>query len=188
MVERHVRDVEAVGSSPVTSTSVTLDPNPHWVQRYLFLLCTDAWFDMAQSSHAMTLDPNPHWVQRYLFLLLSYALRNCAVRTGRRLCSGSRFYSVTLDSISHWVQRYLFLLHSYALRNCAVRTGRRLCSGSKFLCVTLDPKSLWIQRYFYVCSRTRGLRMHIFAARRCMKYIKKDAKLHFYLSDRLVSI
>lgn len=54
--------------------------------------------------------------------------------------------------------------------------------------VTLDPKSLWIQRYFYVCSRTRGLRMHIFAARRCMKYIKKDAKLHFYLSDRLVSI
>ena len=53
----------------------------------------DAWFDMAQSSHAMTLDPNPHWVQRYLFLLLSYALRNCAVRTGRRLCSGSGFYS-----------------------------------------------------------------------------------------------
>ena len=89
------------------------------------------------------------------------------------------FLCVTLDSISHWVQRYLFLLHSYALRNCAVRTGRRLCSGSKFPCVTLDPKSLWIQRYFYVCSRTRGLRMHIFAARRCMKYIKKGRKAAF---------
>ena len=37
LVERHVRDVEAVGSSPVTSTSVTLDPISHWVQRrFLF--------------------------------------------------------------------------------------------------------------------------------------------------------
>lgn len=37
LVERHVRDVEAVGSSPVTSTSVTLDSISHWVQRrFLF--------------------------------------------------------------------------------------------------------------------------------------------------------
>ena len=37
LVERHVRDVEAVGSSPVTSTSVTLDPKSLWIQRrFLF--------------------------------------------------------------------------------------------------------------------------------------------------------
>ena len=85
-----------------------------------------------------------------------------------------------------------YMVKYFQCKNCVGSSPKTKKCVASFLVpgdsVTLDSISHWVQRYFYVCSRTRGLRMHIFAARRCMKYIKKDAKLHFYLSDRLVSI
>lgn len=86
---------------------MTLDLKSLWIQRrFLFAqlcvaqLCSALrtkalqWFKVLQRDAGLNFALHVVlWVQRYLFLLHSYALRNCAVRTGRRLCSGSGFYS-----------------------------------------------------------------------------------------------
>ena len=132
---------------------------------------------------------------------LNFALGSALFISSAQLCV-AQLCSAHRTKALQWVKVPMrdagpkFALGSASLFVCTVvRCATVQCAQDEwfvvvqgFTAMTPELKSLWVQRYFYVCSRTRGLRMHIFAARRCMKYIKKDAKLHFYLSDRLVSI